>query len=153
MKKFVVALFAAQFAGCAVPGILPIQPNLNFNVQVPPLPAIFVDLDGQWVLAGQDGSRSCLVIQESRVSVLDLTCSTDGRGIAARITNGPVIARAGNLITLIVSYNPRAFDTTESRLSFTGALQIDGSFIGSRRDEVLDSKTAPNTTPAVLARQ
>lgn len=152
MKKLVAVLLAAPLCGC-VPGVLPLQPNLNFNVPVPPLPAVLINLDGQWVLAGEDGSRSCLVIQESRVSVLDLTCSSDGRGFVARITSGPVITRAGNTITLTVAYNPRAFDDRAARLTFTGALQIDGSFIGTRRDEETGSKAEPGVMQAVLSRQ
>jgi hypothetical protein len=152
MKWFVAVLMSVPVAGCGVPGILPLQPNLNFDIAVPPLPAVLVDLDGRWVLSGTDGSRACLVIQESRVSILDLTCSSDGRGVVARITRAPVITRAGSTITLSVSYNPQAFDAAESSLSFSGTLQIDGSFIGTRRDEQIGSSDGPSTTPAVLSR-
>ena len=147
MKKLVAALFITLLVAC-----LPLQPNLNFNIDVPPVPAVFANLEGQWVLAGEDGNQSCLVIQESRVSILDLTCSSDGRGAVARITDSPVIARAGSSITLSVTYNPFTMDTSVQRLTFVGTLQVDGAFLGNRRDEFPDSKIAPVSTPAVLTR-
>ena len=148
MKKLFAVLIVTAFLACT----LPLQPNLNFNVDVPPLPAVFADLEGQWVLSGEDGNQSCLVIQESRVSILDLTCSSDGRGMVARITSSPVIARAGNSITLTVTFKPQSPDDLEQKITFVGGLQIDGSFVGNRRDETLFSKSAPFSTAAVLSR-
>lgn len=148
MKKFIAVLAITALLACT----LPLQPNLNFNVDVPPLPAVFADLEGQWVLSGEDGDQSCLVIQESRVSIVDLTCSSDGRGAVARIVSSPVIARAGNSITLTVTFNPHSLDDSQQKLTFVGGLQIDGSFVGNRRDEMLNSKSAPVSTAAVLSR-
>ena len=148
MKKLLAAILATGLLACT----LPLQPNLNFNVDVPPLPAVFADLEGYWVLSAEDGGQSCLVIQESRVSILDLTCSTDGRGAVARITRSPVIARAGNSITLTVTYIPTAESESLQRITFVGGLQIDGSFVGNRRDEVLDDAGQPVSTPAVMSR-
>jgi hypothetical protein len=154
-------ILLVKACGCAVPGILPLQPNLNFNVTVPPLPASLVPLDGQWILSGVNGDRACLVIQESRVSILDITCSSDGRGLVPRIIEQPLIARAGDTISLSVTYNPLIFDSTVARLTFTGSLQIDGGFIGIRRDVATDpAQDAPHDvtvieteTPAILSRR
>jgi len=153
MRITIMLALATALAGCGPVPILPLQPNLNFNVSVPPVPAVFVNLDGQWVLAGTDGSRSCLVIQESRVSIIDLTCSSDGTGAAARMLDEPVISRAGSLITLSVSYNPNSFDTTQAQLTFAGTLQVDGTFVGTRHDVVTGvKKSQTSDTPAILSR-
>jgi len=150
MRRLIVFILLASFIGCGPP-VAPLQPNLNFNISLPPLPVGRLDLDGQWVLANVDGTRSCLVIQESRVSILNLTCSADGRGFVARIISSPPITRAGNTIALSVTYNPLAFDDLQARLAFTGAIQLDGSFLGTRRDEIIGSTDGPSVMPASLS--
>jgi hypothetical protein len=143
---------AVLAAACGPPGALPLLPTLSFVVPVPPPPAAIVPLDGRWVIADASGERSCLVIQESRVSILDLTCSPDGRGFVSRITDGPIISRAGGTITLSVTYNPRSFDSAIERLSFTGTLQVDGTFIGTRTFSRPESGDAPVSRVAILSR-
>ncbi|MEK6644557.1 MAG: hypothetical protein AABZ08_11675 [Planctomycetota bacterium] len=152
--KKLVAISSLVLALACAPGVFsPRRTNLNFNVPVPPLPAVFVDLEGQWTLSGGDGGRSCLVIQESRVSILDLTCSSDGRGFVAAILNSPVISRGGDLITLTLTYRPSNQSDAQGKLTFTGNLQIDGAFVGTRRDEIIDDKYGSSVTPAILSRQ
>lgn len=131
MKRFVLASVLC-LAGCGVDSVL-----LPVPIPIPLIPpsASLVPLDGRWVLANSDGGRSCLVIQESRVSIIDVTCSSDGLGLVARIRESPVIARSGLTIILDVSYNPKTGDDTVSRLTFVGVLQVDGTFVGTRRDE------------------
>lgn len=146
-----VSLFLLALA-CGSGVVAPLRPNLNFNIDVPPAPAVLVNLDGRWTLTGFDGVQSCLVIQESRVSILDLTCSSDGRGFVAAITNSPVITRAGDLITLTLTYRFNNQTDLTGRLSFTGNLQIDGGFVGTRRDEIIGDKNGPTITPALMAR-
>src|ERR1043166_6197281 len=118
MKRILAAILISALSACT----LPLQPNLNFNIDVPPLPAVLADLEGHWVLAGSDGSHSCLVIQESRVSILDLTCSPDGRGNVLKIVSSPVIARAGSSITLTVSFIPNTVEQNPQKLTFVGDL-------------------------------
>ena len=131
MKRLVL-VFALGVAGCGADSVL-----LPIPIPIPIIPpsASLVPLDGRWVLANADGGRSCLVIQESRVSILDVTCSSDGLGLVARIRESPVVARSGLTIILDVSYNPRTGDDTASRLTFVGELQVDATFVGVRRDE------------------
>lgn len=131
MKRLAL-VSALCLAGCGVDSVL-----LPVPIPIPLIPpsASLVPLDGRWVLANADGGRSCLVIQESRVSILDLTCSSDGLGLAARIREAPLIARSGLTIILDVSFNPKTADETVSRLTFVGELQVDGNFSGIRRDE------------------
>jgi len=133
MKRLVL-MFALCLAGCGADSVL-----LPIPIPIPLIPpsASLVPLDGRWVLANADGGRSCLVIQESRVSILDITCSSDGLGLVARIRESPVIARSGLTIILDVSYNPESANDTVSRLTFVGVLQVDGTFVGTRRDETL----------------
>lgn len=132
MRRIVLAS-ALWLAGCGVDSVL-----LPLPIPIPLIPpsASLVPLDGRWVLANADGGRSCLVIQESRVSILDVTCSSDGLGLVARIREAPVIARSGLTIILDVTFNPKSADETFSRLTFVGTLQVDGTFVGTRRDEI-----------------
>jgi hypothetical protein len=132
MKKLIL-ISALGLAGCGLDSIL-----LPLPIPIPIVPpsASVVPLDGQWVLANADGGRTCLVIQESRVSILDLTCSNDGLGLVARIRESPIIARSGLTIVLDVTFNPRTANDTVARLTFTGQLQVDGTFAGVRRDEI-----------------
>ncbi|HKQ50241.1 MAG TPA: hypothetical protein VJZ71_19355 [Phycisphaerae bacterium] len=130
--KRLVPMFVLCLAGCGADSVL-----LPVPIPIPIIPpsASLIPLDGRWVLANADGRRSCLVIQESRVSILDLSCSSDGLGLVARIRESPLIARSGLTIVLDVSYNPDTADETVSRLTFVGELQVDGNFVGFRRDE------------------
>jgi hypothetical protein len=88
-------------------------------------------------LADDAGGRSCLVIQESRVSILDVTCSSDGLGLASQIRESPVISRSGLSIVLSVVYNLRSGQETPSKLVFAGILQVDSTFVGKRHDETI----------------
>jgi len=120
-------------------------------------------LDGQWVLAGADGTRQCLVIQEGRVSILDISCSSDGRGAVARIVDAPEIGDAEDTIVLTVTYLPKLFDQSAFQLIFVGDRPTDGgdAFIGVRRiialdadedDSPTDAPTGSPETTAVLTR-
>ena len=131
MKRLML-VSALYMAGCGVDSVL-----LPVPIRIPLIPpsASLVPLDGRWVLANADGGRSCLVIQESRVSIVDTTCSNDGLGLVARIREAPVITRSGLTIILEVSFNPKTANDTVSRLTFVGELQIDSTFVGVRRDE------------------
>jgi hypothetical protein len=149
-RKFILCWACALLAGCgglALPVAIPVP------VTEGP-PAFILPLDGQWVLANDLGGRSCLVIQESRVSILNLTCSSDGSGFVSRIIEAPVISRAGDRISFSLRYNPRSFDSAEAELSFTGRSQLDGTFIGMRTDRPLGDDDQPTIVQtAILAHQ
>jgi hypothetical protein len=134
MRKLVLFFFALGMGGCDASSIL-----LPVPIPIPIVPpsASLVPLDGQWVLADDAGGRSCLVIQESRVSILDVTCSSDGLGLASQIRESPVISRSGLTIVLSVVYNLRSGQETPSKLVFAGTLQVDSTFVGKRHDETI----------------
>ena len=134
MKRLI--LFVIFCAGCAP--ITPIVPVITFPIN--PLVAAVVPLDGQWVLSDIQGGRSCLTIQESRVSIFNRTCSTNPSGFAARIIEAPLIGRAGDTITMTLVYNAETFSEKVFRTTFSGALQIDGSFQGARVDQRVDEE-------------
>lgn len=139
--------------GACVPGVLPVLPTVSFVVPVPPPPAALYPLDGRWVLASVDGSRACLVVQESRVSIVNSTCATNGTGFAARILESPLVSRAGQEISLSVTYNPQIFDESVARISFTGTVQSDGGFIGTKIETLIDpTPTDPRTGPIEVTR-
>jgi len=131
VKKLLVVLAVWQ-AGCGAGTVLL---PLPLPIPIFPVTASLVPLEGQWVLSDGRGGRSCLVIQESRVSILDLACSNNGLGLVARILEAPVITRSGPTIVLSVTFNPKTGDETLSKLVFVGQLQADGTFVGTRRDE------------------
>lgn len=126
------------FVALCCAGCTPVVPVITFPVN--PLVAALVPLDGQWVLSDIGGGRSCLTIQESRVSIFNRTCSTDPSGFAARIIDAPLIGRAGDTITLTLVYNAQTFSEQEFRTTFAGALQIDGAFQGMRIDHRIDEE-------------
>ncbi len=151
MKKF-VALLALGSVGCGA-GAFAVP--LPIPIPIPPVPAVLVPLDGQWTLADTAGVRSCLTIQESRVSIVDTSCSNDGLGLAARIREAPLITRSGQIIVLSVTYNPKTGVDTQSTLVFSGQLQVDGTFVGTRHDETvfpMDDKVTIRDQPAILSR-
>jgi len=155
VRKFCCVALAVAGPACA-PGVLPVLPTVSFVVPVPPPPAALYPLDGQWVLADVDGRRSCLVIQESRVAIVNSTCRLDGGGFASRIIESPRISRAGQEIVLSVTYNPVAFDPSVVRLSFSGTVRVDGTFIGTRIETLIDNteldpRTGPKETTRVIA--
>lgn len=112
----------------------------------------FPTLDGSWVLADVSGRRSCLVVQESRVSIVDATCSSDGRGLAARVAPDSTISKSGDTIVLRVTYTPRIYETATEHFSFTGQIQADGTYKGIRRDSDSDAPDGFVETAAVLSR-
>jgi hypothetical protein len=132
-------------AGCGVGpgGIVPIPVVLP--VPITTLGANVVPLDGQWVLTDDVGRSSCLTIQESRVSILNITCSNDPSGFVARVIESPIAARAGNRLTFTVRYNPNTGENREASLTFTGLLQGDATFIGTRTDLDLDGAVGIRT--------
>ncbi len=156
-RRVITICFTALLAaGCGgsfapIPAPLPVVVTLPVN----PLVASLVNMDGQWVLADETGKRSCLVIQEGRVSIFDRTCSPDGRGFVPRILMAPKIASAGDTITLTLIYNPESFSEVRMRTTFVGEVQIDGQFQGFRTDERLDepSPDIENLVFATLSRQ
>ncbi|GJQ25720.1 MAG: hypothetical protein HBSAPP02_07520 [Phycisphaerae bacterium] len=149
----ITALFATGCGGSLVP--IPAPLPVVVTLPVNPLVASFVNMDGQWVLADETGKRSCLVIQEGRVSIFDRTCSPDGRGFVPRILMAPKIASAGDTITLTLTYNPESFSEVRMRTTFVGEVQIDGQFQGYRTDERLDQPDTQSSEPvfATLSRQ
>lgn len=153
IKLCITALFATGCGGSLVP--IPAPLPVVVTLPVNPLIASFVNMDGQWILADETGTRSCLVIQEGRVSIFDRTCSPDGRGFVPRILMAPKIASAGDTITLTLTYNPESFSEVRMRTTFVGEVQIDGQFQGYRTDERLDQPDAQASEPvfATLSRQ
>jgi len=152
VRKLVAAIFLA-LCGCAPgSGIIPLPLPLPLPIPIPIPTSLTAGLDGQWELADAFGGKSCLVIQEARVSILDLTCSSDGLGLAARINDSPTITGGGSTIILTVVYNRKTFETVQFRLVFAGQRQPDGTFIGTRRDEVLDEDGEFSEVIAILAR-
>jgi hypothetical protein len=157
VRKLLISLLICA-PGCGVgaggPFVpVPIPAPIILPVPVTLFGAGIVPLDGQWVLADVFGDRSCLVIQESRVSILNQTCSSDQSGFAARIIEAPVISRTGNTIILTLTYNPKTADPAKSKLTFVGQLQTDLTFVGVRTDEVIDGEDGPFSRGATFARQ
>lgn len=149
MHRIFAILLLALISGCGggggvagLPAVLPLPIFL-------PVPAGYLNdtqglLEGQWVISDSAAARSCIVIQESRVSIIDVSCSSDGSGFASRIISAPQITRAGDTIILTVTYNLRSDPSRRLRLIFTGLLQDDGTFIGTRRDEdLIDERVIP----------
>jgi len=95
-------------------------------------------LDGQWVIATEDGSRFCLTIQQQRVSILDVGC-VDGGTEFVYIKEQPPAADAGRVIVLTVVYDQRVDDRfLRQRLTFSGEfLTFTGSFEGSLQIDVI----------------
>ena len=166
MRKAIAGCLLLSLAGCTVPlgtgaggstaTFVPVPLPLPVPVPVTILGASIVPLDGDWVITDTHGGRSCIVIQESRVSILNTTCSNDGSGFASRIDDAPVIARTGNTIILTLTYHPFSFDDTQFKLTFVGNLQGDLTFVGQRTDQNLTTgarDNSPISIAATLARQ
>ncbi|MCG8406780.1 MAG: hypothetical protein MI923_16410 [Phycisphaerales bacterium] len=134
MKKLVLLLMLSVTVGAC--GIGSLGTRRAGPVPVPGGVLIGLpSLEGQWVLADEFGGRFCLTIQESRISILNDGCRTDGLGFAARINDAPTAAIAGDQLIMTVAYNPEIFSNFEVRLTFTGELQADGSYVGLLRLE------------------
>jgi hypothetical protein len=153
MKRLLVCI-AVSCAGCGA--VTPIVPVITFPVN--PLVAAIAPLDGQWVLSDVMGGRSCLVIQELRVSIFNTSCSTNPTGFAPRIIDAPLISRAGDTIVLTIVYNTETFSEKKYRTTFTGAMQIDTAFQGTRVDQRIDeaaqllNEDQPIAAPATMSR-
>lgn len=147
VKKF-ACLLAVSLCGCGTSGGG--GGPIGLPVLVPLVTPVYVTteglldtsglLEGNWIIADAAGARSCVVIQELRVSIVDVNCSNNGSGLSSRIIDGPTITRAGDVIVLRVTYNLRSEPERVLRLIFTGELQADGSFVGARRDEDLTAE-------------
>lgn len=109
-------------------------------------------LEGRWIVAAEDGTRLCLTVQESRISILTAACGADGRGLSGRITSAPPAVVAGPTVTLTASFNPFLFDRTEWRMVFTGTLQPDGTYVGSLRMPGPENEETMLEQAAVLGR-
>lgn len=165
MKRHLLILgFLSAFCGCGAggagggigggSGIVPLPLPIPIVLPIPASALLNTEelLEGNWTLSDSAAARSCLVIQELRVSIIDVSCSPNGSGISSRIFDAPLITRAGDTIILRVTYNLRANPERKLRLVFTGELQADGSFIGFRRDEDLTAGTVIPERFAILTR-
>lgn len=94
-------------------------------------------LDGQWTLAGDEGTRYCITIQEDRISIINDGCLNNGRGFAVRILDAPPAAMAGSYVVLSASYNPRLYVDDVDQFTFVGDLQPDGAYVGRVTVETL----------------
>lgn len=160
MKKF-GALIALCLAGCGV-GAGGGDGPAGLPFFVPIVTPIYVTgdglldtsglLEGNWIISDAAGARSCLVVQELRVSIVDVTCSSNGSGVSSRIFDSAPISQAGDIIVLRVTYNLRAEPDRRLRLVFTGELQPDGTFVGIRRDEDLIANEVIPERFAIMAR-
>ena len=141
-------LYIIAIAACGCAPVTPIVPVVEFG-PINPLVAAVAPLDGQWALTNIDGTRSCLTIQELHVSIFARDCGTDPTGFVPRIIDSPEIARAGDTITLTLLYNVEIFSEVTYRTSFSGAMQIDGSFKGTRIDTFInpDPRIIPDQPP------
>lgn len=160
VKKF-SALIALGMAGCGV-GAGGGDGPAGLPFFVPIVTPIYVTgdglldtsglLEGNWIISDAAGARSCLVVQELRVSIVDVTCSSNGSGVSSRIFDSAPISQAGDIILLRVTYNLRAEPDRRLRLVFSGELQPDGTFIGLRRDEDLTADEIVPDRFAIMAR-
>lgn len=160
MKRFVAAIAIILGVGCGpgggggggggLPAVLPLP--IFLPVPVDALQNTEQLLEGRWIIADSAAARSCIVVQQLRVSIVDASCSDDGSGLSSRIISAPPIARAGDAIVLSVTYNLRRDTNVRLRLIFTGVLQDDGTFIGTRRDEDLVEEIVIPERFAVMSR-
>ena len=160
MKRLIVVITISLVVGCGpgggagggggLPPVLPLP--IFLPVPVGALLNTEQLLEGQWVIADAAAARSCVVIQELRVSIVNVSCSSDGSGFSSRIIAAPQISRAGDAIILSVTYNLRSDPDVRLRLIFTGVLQDDGTFVGTRRDEDLVEETVIPERFAVMSR-
>lgn len=137
-------------AGSGLPLLLPLPLPI-------PIPAGALNdtaglLEGQWIISDSAAARSCLVIQELRVSIVDVSCSRDGSGFSSRIIDAPTITRAADTFIIRVTYNLRSDPERVLRLIFTGDLQADGTLIGFRRDEDLSAEIVIPERFAIMTR-
>lgn len=147
MKKLLLLLFlAVSTTNCGTPAVL-----LPVPVPLVDLPFFEPNFDGKWVLTDESGRRTCFTVQEKNVSILNLTCSTDGTGFAARIIEGPLID-GGRTITIDVTYNERTFSDARFQLVFLGERLEDGSYVGRRRDIPLDEPKKSREQTAFLVK-
>lgn len=158
MRRAAVGFFLFAITGCGLGGGggagLPIILPLPLPI---PIPAGALNdttglLEGQWIISDAAAARSCLVIQELRVSIIDVSCSSDGSGFASRIIDAPTITRAGDTFIIRVTYNLRTNPDRVLRLIFTGDLQDDGTLIGFRRDEDLSAEVVIPERFAIMTR-
>ena len=121
-------LCALGLGGCnAVPlALVPLPPA----IVVVPVATTESTLDGRWVIADEFGDQFCITIQERRISILNEGCLTNGRGFAVGFNETPRAAVAGLQLVITTTYEPRLFDDTEVKLTFSGERQLDGSFVG-----------------------
>lgn len=144
--KILALLF---ICGCGLPpALVPVPvllPTTDFDT-------LFFGVDGQWTLSDTAGGQACLVIQDSHVSILDTRCGVAESGLVARITDAPPVTGGVSVIVLTATYNRHTFEDTRFRLTFSGQRQLDGSFTGIRRDEILDGSSDFEEIPAVLRR-
>ena len=146
-KQGVWVLFAVCAAGCAPAAVV-----VPVGVPVFDLPFFEPNLDGSWLLSDPTGRLTCLTIQELQVSILNLTCSSDGSGFAARVVNGPVVD-GGAVLSVTVTYNDKTFADEKFQLVFSGTRQDDGTYVGSRRDVPLARPEDATETVAFLTRK
>ncbi|MFH1416980.1 MAG: hypothetical protein ABII12_01650 [Planctomycetota bacterium] len=158
MKRLILVACCAVLGGC---GLMPFVGTGATTFAVPmaattPVPGGILigipTLEGEWVIADDEGGRFCLTIQESRVSIINVGCTSDGQGFAARIRESPQAIIAGPNLVITAIYNPRFFETTLARLTFSGVLQPDGTYAGQLQTEVLEAEDAPVSRPAILGR-
>jgi hypothetical protein len=60
-----------------------------------------------------------------------------------------VISRAGDTIVVTLVYNLEIFSDKKYRTTFTGAMSIDGTFQGTRVDQLIGPVPNPNLDPHV----
>ena len=148
MSKLMLTLFGALWVGgCGLPpAILPLPIPVDLSED----DDLLVDVDGGWRLSDIAGRQACFVIQDSRVSILDVQCGFGEDGLVARITEAPPVTGGLSVIVVTATYNRHTFEEAQYRLTFAGQRQPDGTFTGTRRDELLDDPEAAEETAAVL---
>ncbi len=162
-KPVLVSVVVVLVAGCGVaPETLPVPTPVADAVveavdRLPPhvpLGTVVsrIGLEGQWILTGDDATRFCLSIQQTRVAILTVGCRPDGTGFAARVVDAPRASIAGSTLLLTASFNPVLFDTAVAQLVFTGDRASDGSYVGLLRIEDPTAEPPVSERPAVLAR-
>jgi hypothetical protein len=112
-------------------------------------------LEGRWDILGSDGSRTCVTVQESHLSIVILDCTTTAAGRPATITAAPVAAVAGPNVVLTATIVPELFSNETADFTFSGVLQADGTYVGQLRILInQENENEPELfeVPAVMAR-